>query len=191
MGPLREYLAARTMESSTQSAESSGNKTVDTWFETDADLWKGAPPKIMMTYDQHNGWLLEFRLDVDAKLINLEVSAALRDYSSNDVQWWSAHHPRGRRRTVACSHRARGLSGVVWPQEEDGDLEDWTSNNFLEILRESGVLLTEKKKQKLGGGLGAEVRAQNTTAQNHAAITAGCWLIPPALRYLQDEDGED
>jgi hypothetical protein len=76
------------------------------------------------------------------------------------------------------------------PQEEDGELEDWTSNNFLEILRESGVLLAQKKKQKLGGGLGAEVLAQNTTAPSHATIAAGCWLTPPcfALRCLQEEE---
>lgn len=54
----------------------------------DAELWKQAPPKIEITYDDHNSWLLEFNLSVDQKTLELEL-------------------------------------------EEDGEVEDWCSENFL------------------------------------------------------------
>ena len=42
------------------------------WFEEDGDLWKNAPPKVEITYDDDNSWLLEFNLSVDNKTIELE-----------------------------------------------------------------------------------------------------------------------
>ena len=111
---LKQYLGTKTLEVSDGAADGTGALTKTSWFETDEDIWFGAPPKIEIQYDPVNAWLLSVRLDVDRKRLEVDDPGGM-------------------------------------------DEEEWAAHNFMEILKEQGVVGNKADDRKqLGAGLGED-----------------------------------
>ena len=111
---LKQYLGTKTLEVSDGAADGTGALTKTSWFETDEDIWFGAPPKIEIQFDPVNAWLLSVRLDVDRKKLEVDDPGGM-------------------------------------------DEEEWAAHNFMEILKEAGVVGNKADDRKqLGAGLGED-----------------------------------
>jgi hypothetical protein len=79
---LENYLSTKSIEVS--GGDEARNTSVTTWTEEDEEIWGGAPPKITLTYDKINAYILTARLDVDKKKVELpeEVDDTI------DVESW-------------------------------------------------------------------------------------------------------
>jgi len=111
---LKSYLSKKTIEVSDGQTDGTGALSKTSWYETDEELWYGAPPKIEIQYDPVNCWLLSIRLDVDRKKLEVDDPGGM-------------------------------------------DEEEWAAHNFLEILKEEGVLGDgDGGRKALGAGLGED-----------------------------------
>lgn len=66
---LRDYLDEKDMEVSDGQIGDQGMYKSAIWEESDAELWGGAAPKMEISYDATNGWLIQASFVLDAKEI--------------------------------------------------------------------------------------------------------------------------